>query len=137
MAALSSLGTSGRVLLCDDSPIALEAIGSRLQESGLDVVMTQSPREALGLATEGPQPFDLLILDVMMPGLDGPEVCRRLRADPRTQTVPIVLVTALPPATLAVQLRGCPYDELLPKPFAIEAVLAIAERYAGPPITPA
>ncbi|MFL5353847.1 diguanylate cyclase [Archangium sp.] len=95
MAALSSLGTSGHVLLCDDSPIALEAIGSRLQESGLDVVMTTSPREALGLATEGPQPFDLIILDVLMPGLDGHELTRRLRDHPRTSTTPILLLTSL------------------------------------------
>ena len=43
MAALNTLGTTGRVLLVDDSPIALEAIGSRLMESGLDVVMSSSP----------------------------------------------------------------------------------------------
>src|SRR5688572_31536287 len=95
MAALNSLSTTGRVLLVDDSPIALEAIGSRLKESGLDVVMTMSPREALGLATEGPQPFDLLILDVLMPGLDGHELTRRLRDHPRTANTPILLLTSL------------------------------------------
>ncbi|PTL81824.1 diguanylate cyclase [Vitiosangium sp. GDMCC 1.1324] len=95
MAALNSLGTTGRVLLVDDSPIALEAIGSRLQESGLDVVMTTSPREAVALATEGPQPFDLLILDVMMPHIDGHELTRRLRDHPRTNNTPILLLTSL------------------------------------------
>ena len=95
MAALTSLGTTGRVLLVDDSPIALEAIGSRLQESGLDVVMTTSPREALGLATEGSQPFDLLILDVMMPEMSGHELTRRLRVHARTASTPILLLTSL------------------------------------------
>jgi two-component system cell cycle response regulator len=95
MAALNSLGTTGRVLLVDDSPIALEAIGSRLMESGLDVVMTTSPREALGLATEGPQPFDLLILDVMMPEMNGHELTRRLRGHTRTSNTPILLLTSL------------------------------------------
>ncbi|WP_257455065.1 diguanylate cyclase [Archangium lipolyticum] len=95
MAALTSLGTSGRVLLVDDSPIALEAIGSRLKESGLDVVMLTSPREALELATDGPHPFDLLILDVIMPGLDGHELTRRLRDHPRTANTPILLLTSL------------------------------------------
>ena len=71
MAALSSLGNTGRVLLVDDSAIALQVIGSQLRERGLDVVTTISPREALGLATEGGQPFDLLILDVMMPEMNG------------------------------------------------------------------
>lgn len=95
MAALSSLGTTGRVLLVDDSIIALEAIGSRLKESGLDVVTTSSPREALGLATEGPQPFDLLILDVMMPEMNGHELTRRLRGHARTGNTPILLLTSL------------------------------------------
>jgi two-component system cell cycle response regulator len=95
MAALTSLGNTGRVLLVDDSIIALETIGSRLKESGLDVVTTTSPREALGLATEGGQPFDLLILDVIMPGLDGHELTRRLRDHPRTANTPILLLTSL------------------------------------------
>ena len=95
MAALNTLGTTGRVLLVDDSPIALEAIGSRLVESGLDVVMSSSPREALGLATEGPQPFDLLILDVMMPEMNGHELTRRLRSHSRTNNTPILLLTSL------------------------------------------
>jgi two-component system cell cycle response regulator len=95
MAALTSLGTTGRVLLVDDSIIALEAIGSRLKESGLDVVMTSSPREALGLATEGPQPFDLLILDVMMPEMNGHELTRLLRGHSRTGNTPILLLTSL------------------------------------------
>ncbi|QRK12646.1 diguanylate cyclase [Archangium violaceum] len=95
MAALNSIGTTGRVLLVDDSPIALEAIGSRLQESGLDVVMTTSPREALGLATDGSQPFDLLILDVMMPEMNGHELTRRLRGNSRTSNTPILLLTSL------------------------------------------
>ncbi|HEX5753647.1 MAG TPA: diguanylate cyclase [Archangium sp.] len=95
MAALNSLGTTGRILLVDDSPIALEAIGSRLMESGLDVVMTTSPRESLGLATEGPQPFDLLILDVMMPEMNGHELTRRLRSHSRTSNTPILLLTSL------------------------------------------
>src|SRR5512143_3580997 len=95
MAALNTLGTTGRVLLVDDSPIALEAIGSRLMESGLDVVMTPSSREALGLATEGPQPFDLLILDVMMPEMNGHELTRRLRGHARTSSTPILLLTSL------------------------------------------
>ncbi|HYO64543.1 MAG TPA: diguanylate cyclase [Archangium sp.] len=95
MAALNSLGTTGRVLLVDDSPIALEAIGSRLMESGLDVVMTTSPRESLGLATEGPHPFDLLILDVMMPEMNGHELTRRLRGHSRTSNTPILLLTSL------------------------------------------
>ncbi|HET7042263.1 MAG TPA: response regulator [Gemmatimonadales bacterium] len=122
------------ILVVDDNPAMVRLLAEVLEDEGYRVATVEGG-EVVELALAAPP--RLILLDVMMPGLDGPEVCRRLRADPRTQAVPIVLVTALPPATLAVQLRGCPYDELLPKPFAIEAVLAIAERYAGPPMTPA
>lgn len=91
----NSNSTTGRVLLVDDSPIALEAIGSRLMDSGLDVAMTSSPREALGLATEGPHLFDLLILDVIMPEMNGHELTRHLRGHSRTVNTPILLLTSL------------------------------------------
>ncbi|HEX8437463.1 diguanylate cyclase [Archangium sp.] len=95
MAAINNIGTTGRVLLVDDSIIALETIGYQLKESGLEVVMTTSPREALGLATEGTQPFDLLILDVMMPEMNGHELTRHLRSHSRTANTPILLLTSL------------------------------------------
>lgn len=95
VAFMNSLSTTGRVLLVDDSPIALEAIGSRLTESGLDVAMTTSPLEALALATTGPQLFDLLILDVIMPEMNGHELTRQLRTHTRTLNTPILLLTSL------------------------------------------
>ena len=122
------------ILIVDDNPAMVRLLADVLEDEGY-IVATVDGLEVIELAQATPP--RLVLLDVMMPGLDGPEVCRRLRADARTQAVPIVLVTALPPATLAVQLRGCPYDELLPKPFALDAVLAIVERYAGPPATSA
>ncbi len=95
MSDLSPLATTGRVLLVDDSVLALETIGARLRAHGLDVVTTPSPLEALALATgEGP-PFDLFILDVMMPELDGHALTRRLRAHPRSAHSPILLLTSL------------------------------------------
>jgi CheY-like chemotaxis protein len=120
------------ILVVDDNPAMVRLLIDLLEDEGYRVA-TVDGDTVVETALE--RPPRLILLDVMMPGLDGPEVCRRLRADPRTQAVPIVLVSALPPATLAVQLRGCPYDELLPKPFTLEAVLAVAQRYAGPPGT--
>ena len=95
MAALTSFGKSGRVLLVDDSLIALDSIGSKLREHGVDVVTTPSPHQALALATEGEQPFDLIILDVLMPEMNGHELTRRLRAHSRSASTPILLLTTL------------------------------------------
>ena len=121
------------ILIVDDERAIQATLRGVLEDEGYRVAAVEGGEVVEAALMAPPR---LILLDVMMPGLDGPEVCRRLRADPRTQQVPIVLVTALPPAALAVQLRGCPYDELLPKPFALEAILAIAERYAGPPARP-
>lgn len=123
-----------QILVVDDNPAMVRLLVELLEDEGYRVATVDGPTVVELAQTVPPR---LILLDVMMPGLDGPEVCRQLRADDRTRAVPIVLVTALPPATLAVQLRGCPYDELLPKPFALDAVLAIAERYVGPPPRPA
>jgi two-component system cell cycle response regulator len=95
MAANTTLGTTGRVLLVDDSLIALEVISSRLKEHGLEVTASASPRQALALATEGSQHFDLFILDVMMPEMNGHELTRRLRALPQASNTPILLLTSL------------------------------------------
>jgi two-component system cell cycle response regulator len=95
MAALTTLATTGRVLLVDDSLIALEVISSRLKEHGLEVTASASPRQALTLATEGAQQFDLFILDVMMPEMNGHELTRRLRALPQASNTPILLLTSL------------------------------------------
>ena len=66
-----------------------------------------------------------------MPGMDGLEVCRRLKADPRTARVPVVFLSALPPATLAARLSDCPHDGILPKPFTLDGVLAMVRRHLG------
>jgi two-component system cell cycle response regulator len=95
MPALTSLPTTGRVLIVDDSLIALEVISSRLKEHGLEVTSSASPRQALALATEGAQQFDLFILDVMMPEMNGHELTRRLRALPHASNTPILLLTSL------------------------------------------
>ena len=77
------------------------------------------------------EPPALILLDAMMPGMDGPEVCRRLKADPRTARVPVVFLTALPRETLAARLGDCPYDDVLSKPFTLDGVLAVVRRHLG------
>ena len=86
---------AGRILLVDDSLIALDAIGGALSDHGFDVSTTGSPNEALDLATGEAEPFDLFILDVRMPKMDGCELTRRLRRHERTAATPILLFTSL------------------------------------------
>jgi CheY-like chemotaxis protein len=82
-----------RVLVADDEPAMRVLVRVNLQVEGIEVVEARDGREALDLAArERP---DLLLLDVMMPGLDGWEVARRLAESPETRDIPILFMTAL------------------------------------------
>ena len=79
----------------------------------------------------------LILLDLMLPELDGAEICRRLRADPHTRTTPIVMMTAASTTTIVQRLHGCVYNGLLRKPFDIDELLGIATLYIRDPYAPA
>jgi diguanylate cyclase (GGDEF)-like protein len=80
------------VLLVDDAPANLEALNAVLG-ADYDLIFATSGQEALDLARD--QLPDLILLDVMMPGMDGYEACRQLQADPRTKGIPVIFVTAM------------------------------------------
>ncbi len=82
-----------RVLLVDDIPGNIKVLAMALKEDH-KLQVTTSGEDALKVARSLPQP-DLILLDIMMPGMDGFEVCRRLKADPSTRKIPIIFVTAL------------------------------------------
>src|SRR5260221_4669309 len=81
-----------KILIVDDDIDSLKLIGLMLQRQGYDISAASAGAQAISKAsTESP---DLIILDVMMPDMDGYEVCRRLRADAATQGIPIIMFTA-------------------------------------------
>jgi serine phosphatase RsbU (regulator of sigma subunit) len=82
-----------RILVVDDTPANIKILADLLRRDYLLSVATGGP-DALEIAFSEDQP-DLVLLDVMMPEMDGYEVCQRLKADPRTQDVPVVFVTAM------------------------------------------
>lgn len=81
------------ILMVDDDPINIKLFRALLGTEDYDLVAADSGREAVEIVTANPK-FDLVLLDVSMPDLDGIEVCRRLKEDPRTRHIPIVLVSA-------------------------------------------
>lgn len=81
------------VLVVDDSIINLEKIGVQLESRGIEVVKAESGSEALHLVAQ--TEFDLVLLDVMMPDLNGYEMCQIWKANPRTAALPVVFLTAL------------------------------------------
>ena len=81
-----------RILVVDDSALVAEAVKAKLEASNYDVAVAHSGEEALAQVQLSLP--DLMILDVYMPGIDGFEVCRRLREDPSTQSLPIVMLSS-------------------------------------------
>jgi len=80
------------VLIVDDTPTNVSVVSGVLKDNFRTKVATNGEK-ALAIAT-GPEKPDLILLDVMMPGMDGYEVCRRLKADPKTHDVPVIFLTA-------------------------------------------
>jgi adenylate cyclase len=111
-----------RILVVDDNPINVDILRTRLRASGYDVVTAADGEEALAAAAEhGP---DLILLDVVMPKLDGIEVCRRLKADPARPFTPIILVTARSESRDVVAALEAGGDEYLTKPVDQAALVA-------------
>ncbi|MGF1576139.1 MAG: response regulator transcription factor [Cyanophyceae cyanobacterium] len=86
-----------KVLVVEDSPAQREMISGLLQRSGLDVTSVNDGLEAMdlikGLLEQGLPP-DLVVLDIVMPRMNGYEVCRRIKADPATQHLPVVMCSS-------------------------------------------
>ncbi len=84
--------TAKKILVVEDDPSAARLVGYTLEQQGYQVVTASNGVEGLRKAEE--EEPDLLILDVMLPGLDGFEVCHRLRVEPRTAHLPILMLSA-------------------------------------------
>jgi len=114
--------TPPRLLVADDNPLNVDILRTRLTTQGYEVLTASDGEAALALArTEQP---DLLLLDIMMPGLDGLEVCRRLKADPTLPFMPVILVTAKADSRDIVAGLDAGADEYLPKPVDQAALVA-------------
>ena len=105
---------SGRILIADDEPDILDAVAYALEAEGYEVERVADGEAALQLAQR--QEFDLVLLDVLMPGLSGTEVCRRLRVD---SIVPIVMLTAKDAEVDRVLGLEVGADDYITKPFSI------------------
>jgi two-component system, cell cycle response regulator len=105
---------SGRVLVVDDTLPNVKLLEAKLATEYYEVLTATSGTEAL-LKAEGESP-DIILLDVMMPGMDGYQVCQRLKQNPRTAHIPVVMVTALSDSADRVRGLDAGADEFLTKP---------------------
>jgi DNA-binding response OmpR family regulator len=117
------------VLVADDDPDILDLVRYRLERSGYDVATAADGAEAVRLAGElSPA---LAVLDVMMPSLDGFEVTRRLREDPATARIPVILLTARAQEADVQEGFGAGADDYLRKPFSPRELSARVQAVLG------
>ena len=113
---------TARVLVVDDVPANVKLLEARLSAEYFDVVTAMSGEEALAICERAE--CDVVLLDVMMPNMDGLEVCRRLKAGPTTHHIPVVMVTALDQPSDRVKGLEAGADDFLTKPVSDIALIA-------------
>jgi two-component system, cell cycle response regulator len=112
---------TARVLVVDDVPANVRLLEARLTAEYFDVITASCGQEALAICERAE--CDLVLLDVMMPDMDGFEVCRRLKSNPTTQHIPVVMVTALDQLSDRVRGLEAGADDFLTKPIPEMALI--------------
>jgi two-component system cell cycle response regulator len=113
---------TARVLVVDDVPANVKLLEARLSAEYFDVITAMSGSEALAIC--GKAECDIVLLDVMMPDMDGFEVCKRIKANPSTHHIPVVMVTALDSPSDRVKGLEAGADDFLTKPVSDVALIA-------------
>ena len=116
------MATPARILVVDDTPQNVKLLTDLLTVKGYAVVTAASGPEAL-VRIEADRP-DLVLLDVVMPGMSGYEVCQRIRADKANGIMPVVMVTALDPSAERIKGLDAGADDFLTKPINLPELLA-------------
>jgi CheY-like chemotaxis protein len=114
------------ILVVEDEEPVQQLVADLLDGEGYHVLVAADGAQALALVLADCP--DLVLTDLMMPVMDGVELCRRLRADEQTRQVPIVVMTAAGRA----QSEAARADAYVAKPFDLDALLAIVTSYVGP-----
>jgi DNA-binding response OmpR family regulator len=127
----SEIVQGARILIAEDDPVSCEILASRLQKWGYDTVITRNGQEAMTVMRSNAAP-SLAILDWMMPGMDGIEVCRRLREV--NKAVYIIFLTSLGTKENVLQALEAGADDFLLKPFdafALQTRVRVGLRIIG------
>jgi two-component system, cell cycle response regulator len=119
---------TARVLVVDDILANIRLLEARLTAEYFEVLTALNGREALDVLSR--ERVDVVLLDVMMPGMDGYEVCRRIKQDPKLQHIPVVMVTALDQPSDRVQGLDAGADDFLTKPVDDVALVTRVKNLA-------
>jgi CheY-like chemotaxis protein len=120
-----------RVLIVDDQPSIVMTLKFQVMNAGYDVLTATSGETALTIVEE--QKPELVLLDVMMPQINGWEVCRRIKANPATREIPVFMVTALHGDADSSEARNSGASEFLVKPIKTDDLVKRIKKHLGSP----
>lgn len=112
------------ILIVEDDPDIAEGLRYNLGREGLDVLVVPTGEQGLAAALDARRPPALIILDLMLPGMSGTELCRRLRREPATRRTPIMMLTARTDEADRVAGLDLGADDYITKPFSVKEVMA-------------
>jgi DNA-binding response OmpR family regulator len=116
-----------QILLVDDNTTNLQVLHEILGGRGYKLLVAKNGETALSIAHKAKP--SLILLDIMMPGIDGYEVCRRLKADPETQDIPVIFLSALDDTKDKVKGLDLGAVDYVSKPFQAEEVIALVNTH--------
>ena len=122
---------SKRVLIVEDEPNIVESLTFLLGRAGFEVTAESDGRQAAALLSEAPP--DVLVLDLMLPGMDGFSILRHLRAQDATRDLPVIVLSAKGQSEDQKTALECGADRFITKPFSNEAIVAAVTQLANPP----
>jgi CheY-like chemotaxis protein len=113
------------ILVVDDEPLIAMVLEAELGDAGYGVVTAANGRQGLERLSETPRP-DLVLLDMMMPVMTGPEMLAVMAADPDLRRLPVIVLSSLPEATIRERAKGV--AAILRKPYTADEVLGAIAR---------
>jgi DNA-binding response OmpR family regulator len=112
------------ILIVEDDPDIAEGLLYNLKLEGFEAIIAPTGEQALAAALDAARPPALIILDLMLPGMSGTELCRRLRREPSTRRTPIMMLTARADEADRISGLDLGADDYITKPFSVKEVMA-------------
>lgn len=125
------MAAAKRVLICDDDPVILRLLEVNLELEGFEVLTGNNGAEGVEIATR--EVPDLVILDIMMPRMDGYEACRQIKEHEATKHIPVVFLSAKAQASDIEKGKSFGVDEYLTKPFDPTDLTDLVFKLVGQP----
>lgn len=113
-------------MVADDDTAILEAIELMLEDEGYEVITLSDGKRVLGMYEQKP---DLLLLDIWMSGVDGRDICKKLKSDIKFKTTPIIIISANNDTQRIAKEIGA--DDFIAKPFQMNELLSKVAKYVG------